>query len=68
MNSESSIWVVYRVFDGELLVVGDKFELLTESKMLSGRKKYSISRTEIVGNKKDITRDTYEALRGTVSV
>lgn len=64
VNSESSIWVVYRVFDGELLVVGDKFELLTESKMLSGRKKYSISRTEIVGNKKDIKQDTYEALEG----
>lgn len=64
VNSESSIWVVYRVFDGELLVVGDKFELLTESKMLSGRKKYSISRTEVVGNKKTITKNTFETLEG----
>jgi len=64
VNSDSSIWIVYRVFDGELLVVGDKFELLTESKMLSGRKKYSISRTEVVGNKKSITKNTYEFLEG----
>ena len=62
VNSESSIWVVYRVFDGELLVTGDKFELLTETKMLAGRKKYSVSRTEVVGDKKSITKNTYEAL------
>lgn len=64
VNSDSSIWVVYRVFDGELLVPGDKFELLTESKMLSGRKNYSISRTEIVSDKKSIRQDTFEALEG----
>lgn len=64
VNYESSIWIVYKVFDGELLVPGDKFELLTESKVLSGRRDYSVSRTEVVGDKRNINKDVYEALEG----
>ncbi len=64
VGSDSSIWMVYRVFDGELLVAGDKFELLTESKVLAGRKRYSVGRTEIVGHKGEVKKNTYEALEG----
>lgn len=57
INSDSSVWILYKIFDQELLVKGDKFNVLTESTMLKGRRTPRIGRTTVVSSKKDLEKN-----------
>ena len=48
LNSDSSVWILYHIFDPELFVKNDKFVLLSESHMLSGRRPPQIGRIKVV--------------------
>lgn len=52
MNTQSSVWVLYKIFDSELLVKGDKYLILSESAMLSGRRDPRFGRLGVVTDKK----------------
>jgi Protein of unknown function (DUF3575) len=62
VNSDHSIWVLFKIFDGELLVRGEKYNLLSESFMLNGRKDPSLGRLSIVNPKKLVKENTQMAL------
>ncbi len=51
INSDSSVWILYRIFDQELLINGDKFQLLSESHLLRGRRVPTLGRTSVVLDK-----------------
>ena len=53
INSDSSIWILYKIYDHELLVKGDKFLVLSETQMLTGRKSPHLGRVTVVNNKKN---------------
>lgn len=61
INSDSSVWILYKIFDQELLVKGDKFNVLTESNMLSGRRTPRLGRTVVVSSKKDLAKNARNA-------
>lgn len=48
VTTESSIWILYHVYDAELLVRGQKFVVLTESHMLRGQRSPRIGKTTVV--------------------
>lgn len=52
MNSDSSVWILYKIYDQELLVKNDKFLILSESHLLSGRKIPKLGRVTVVADKK----------------
>jgi hypothetical protein len=54
MNSDSSVWILYKIFDQELLVKGDKFQVLSESYMLRGRKLPEVGRVSVVTQKDQV--------------
>jgi hypothetical protein len=51
VNPDSSIWVLYHVYDAELMVTGQNFLVLTESNMLRGRRQVRIGRNTLVAPK-----------------
>ena len=61
INSDSSVWILYKIFDQELLVKGDKFNVLTESYMLKGRRVKRIGRTTVVSPKSDLKKNALSA-------
>jgi hypothetical protein len=50
INTESSVWVLYYVYDPELLSKGDKYLFFTETLALKGRRKAKLSRLKIISN------------------
>ena len=63
-NAESSIWMLYHIYDYELLVKNDKYIVLSESVMLNGRRDKRVSRRTIVTEKNKTTSQTLHALGG----
>lgn len=61
INSDSSVWILYKIFDQELLVKGDKFSVLSESHMLSGRRPPQLGRITVVTDKKKIKEQIKDA-------
>lgn len=61
INSDSSVWILYKIFDQELLIKGDKFLVLSETHMLSGRRPPQVGRITVVNNKKKIKEQTKDA-------
>lgn len=61
INSDSSVWILYKIFDQELLVKGDKFNVLTETTMLKGRRTTRIGRTTVVSSRKDFEKNAKNA-------
>lgn len=57
VSTDSSIWIIYHIYDGELMVNKQKYMVLTESNMLRGRRDLEIARTTLVGPKGKI-KDT----------
>jgi hypothetical protein len=51
-NTDSSVWLLYQIFDPELLIPNDKFIVLSENEFLSGRKGPNIGRVTVVTNNK----------------
>lgn len=53
INTDASVWLLYKIFDPELLVRGDKFLILSETELLSGRRDPRFSRLTTVGRTKE---------------
>ncbi len=62
VNSDSSIWVLYRIYDEELLVKGDLYIVLSETSMLNGRSDPKMSRTAVVSERDKISETTIASL------
>lgn len=48
INTGNSVWILYKMFDPELLVKGQKYLILSESSMLSGRRDPRFGRISVV--------------------
>lgn len=55
INPDSSVWIVYKAYDAELLVKGQQFLILSESEMLRGRRDPRLGRITVVAPKKKTT-------------
>jgi hypothetical protein len=51
INPDSSVWIIYKAYDAELLVVGQEFLILSETEMLRGRRDPRLGRITVVGPK-----------------
>lgn len=51
INPDSSVWVLYHIYDQELLIKGDQFLVLSESAMLRGRRDPRLGRITVVDSK-----------------
>ncbi len=61
INSDSSVWILYKIYDQELFVKGEKFVVLSESFMLSGRRPPTLGRVAVVSPKKDLKANALRA-------
>lgn len=66
INTDSSVWILYRVFDHELLINGDKFQVLTESHLLRGRRDVVVGRSSLVVDKLKAKEQVGDALKDDV--
>jgi hypothetical protein len=48
INSDSSIWILYHIYDPELIIRGQKYSILSESNMLRGRRDLKLGRIKAV--------------------
>ena len=55
ISTQNSVWVLYKIFDSELLVKGDKYLILSESAMLNGRRDPRFGRIKVVADKNKAT-------------
>jgi hypothetical protein len=62
LSRGNSVWIFYRVFDSELLVKGQKYLVLTESALLSGRRDPRFGRISVVTEKDKIAFQTQQNL------
>lgn len=51
MNPANSVWVLYKVFDMDLLVKGENYLVLSESMLMSGRRDPRFSRISVITEK-----------------
>lgn len=51
ISTQNSVWVLYHIFDPELLVKGDPYLILSESAMLSGRRDPRMGRISVITEK-----------------
>lgn len=51
INPDSSVWIIYKTYDIELLVKGQPYLILSESEMLRGRRDPRLGRITVVGPK-----------------
>lgn len=63
VNGDHSIWSVFEPYQESLLKKGDKFNLLTESNMIPGRRKYELSQLTVVSNESQGKEAARDALR-----
>ena len=61
-NPDSSVWILYKIFDPELLVKNDKFLILSESVLLKGRRDPRMGRVTVVGNKNSPAKSAQQIL------
>lgn len=62
INTDSSVWILYYVYDAELLAKGDKFSFFTEGNALKGRRLPKISRLKIIANKSKVKEEVNSEL------
>lgn len=62
INTGNSVWILYKIFDSELLIKGDKYLILAESTMLSGRRDPRLGRISVITEKDKVAYQTTEAL------
>src|SRR5690606_16632605 len=48
MNPANSVWVLYKIFDPDLLVKGENYLVLSESMLMSGRRDPRFSRISVI--------------------
>lgn len=51
INPDSSVWIIYKAYDAELLVRGQEFLILSETEMLRGRRDPRLGRITVTGPK-----------------
>ncbi len=51
INPDSSVWIIYKAYDAELLVRGQEYLILSETEMLRGRRDPRLGRITVVGPK-----------------
>lgn len=62
IGTNSSVWILYKVYDAELMVKGQSYLILSESQMLSGRRDPRFGRISVVTEKDKVAFQTKEAL------
>jgi hypothetical protein len=62
LNTTNSVWILYRIFDPELLVKGHRYLVLSESHMLSGRRDPRLGRVSVVTERDKVSLQTLETL------
>lgn len=62
INANNSVWILFKLMDEELLVKGEKYLLLSESHMLSGRRDPRFGRISVVTNEEDVVREVHATL------
>jgi hypothetical protein len=63
INSDSSVWILYNIFDQELLTKGEKYLLLSESTLLSGRRDPRLGRIRVVTDPNKAKKTVKDALK-----
>lgn len=61
-NPDSSVWILYKIYDQELLIRNDKFLILSESVLLKGKRDPRMGRITVVGDKKDFSKTAQHML------
>lgn len=62
VTTQNSVWILYKVFDDELMVKGQKFLILTESEMLRGRRDPRFGRITVITEKDKAGFQTKETM------
>jgi hypothetical protein len=62
INPDSSVWILFKIHQPELLVEGDKFLILSESTLLKGRRDPRIGKMVVVARDKEETGDVLDSL------
>jgi hypothetical protein len=62
INPNNSVWIVFKIFNQQLLVSGDKFFVLSESHMLSGRRDPRFGRISVVTNEVNMAQEVHATL------
>ncbi len=63
LNTQNSIWILYKIFDPELLVNGQSYLILTESLLLRGRRDPKFSRLKVVTDPEQTSSQINENLK-----
>jgi len=61
LYTNSSIWILYKIYDQELLIKGERFLVLSESNMLKGRKLPNLARVTVVVDERKIIEQSKDA-------
>ncbi len=64
INPDSSVWIIYKAYDAELLVKGQPFLILSETEMLRGRRDPRLGRITVVGPKDKRTETVTNVMTG----
>lgn len=62
INPDSSVWIIYKAYDAELLVKGQPFLILSETEMLRGRRDPRLGRITVVTPKDKKTENVMNVM------
>jgi hypothetical protein len=62
ISTNQSVWILYRIFDSDLLVKGEPYLILSESQMLEGRRDPRFGRISVITEKDKTAFQVKEAL------
>lgn len=62
VSTQNSVWILYKFYDAELMVKGQKYLILTESQMLRGRRDPRFGRISVVTEKDRVAFQTQQTL------
>lgn len=62
INPDSSVWIIYKSYDAELLVKGQAFLILSETEMLKGRRDPRLGRITVVTPKEKTTENVMNVM------
>ena len=62
LSTANSIWILYKIYDAQLLVKGQSYLVLTESQMLSGRRDPRFGRISVVTQEDKVAAQTKAVL------
>jgi hypothetical protein len=62
INTTNSVWILFKMIDEKLLEKGEKYLVLSESHMLSGRRDPRFGRISVVTNELNMAQEVHETL------